>query len=151
MFPSLLVNFFTSFRLKLFFGSIIGFTDYCLCGDFESAKIIAILLSIDFITGVFKGIKNRNFNSFHLARTGTKIVLYFCLLIMAHQAEKLFLFPGWTDDLIEGYIGFVEVLSILENAAVLGFTPARKIARIFNKYVEEDNRKKRRLATRKER
>lgn len=133
----LALGFFSNLQYKIPIATLLACLNYSLNGDMETAEVIGILVIIDLITGVIKGIKRRNFTSLRLSNTGLKILLYFLLLVMAHQVVKLLLFPSWTDELIEGYIGAVEVYSILENAAILGIKPARKIAEKLNAKFDE--------------
>jgi len=128
---------FSNLEFKIPVAALMSFLNYSLNGDMNSAEVIGILVVIDLITGIFKGIKKKRFTSLRMRDTGVKIVLYFLLLVAAHQVTKLFFFPEWTDELIEGYIGAVEIFSILENMAVLGIKPARKIANKLNTKFEE--------------
>ncbi len=134
----LALGFFSNVQYKIPIAAILAFFNYSLCGDFKTVQIIGVLVAIDFITGVIKGYKKRNFSSVRLGKTGVKIVLYFLLLVMGHQIEQLYFYPEWTDELVESYIGAVEVYSIMENAALLGFTPALKLAKRLNAKLEQD-------------
>ena len=135
----LALGFFSNIQYKIPIAAVAAFVNYSLCGDVKTLQIIGILVIIDFITGIIKGFKKRNFSSVKLSKTGVKVVLYFLLLVMAHQAEQLFFYPEWTDELVEGYIAAVEIYSILENAALLGFTPALKLAKRLNAKIDSDD------------
>lgn len=136
----LIGSLFASFKAKIVIAGFISFVNYAICGDFETLKIIGILIAIDLITGIWKAIKKKNFTSCRLGNTAGKIMLYFFLMIAAHQICRLGLMPGWIDEVVEAYMAGTEFFSIMENAASLGFQPARKIIKKINaKFDEEIN------------
>jgi len=134
----LALGFFSNFQYKAPLAVCFTSISYLLTGDFKSLYVIGILVLIDFVTGVMKALKKRNFTSVSFSKTGVKVLLYLLLLITAHQVVQLRFYPEWTDELIEGYIAAVELYSILENAALLGFLPAKSIIGKLNIELEKN-------------
>lgn len=134
----LALGFFSNFQYKAPLAVCFTSISYLLTGDLKTMYIIGILVLIDFITGVLKALKKKNFTSVSFSKTGVKVLLYLLLLIAGHQVVQLRFYPEWIDELIEGYIAAVELYSILENAALLGFRPAKKIIAKLNSELEKN-------------
>lgn len=95
-------------------GSIITF----LFGGFESIIIAFVaLLCLDYLTGIAKGIKNKNLSSY-LSRQGYKKLLnYFLLLIFAALIERSGV-PALSFAIL--WISLTEAISVAENFEELG-------------------------------
>jgi len=83
-------------------------------------EVLFILVILDTITGVMKGFKHKNLNSRKFRDTAHKIILYSILIISAHQLVRLTPMLQWFEDFVVVYLAVTEVLSIIENAHVLG-------------------------------
>lgn len=111
----------------------------------EVACAVGALFIIDWITGVWKSIlQNKRITSFRLRKSANKLAIYFVVLIASHIAcESIGL--EWTNltSVIAGYIALTEMLSILENAAVItGKDFLKEIAErlksnVINKYLKK--------------
>ncbi len=109
-----------SISLKSIYASIILIITEIVGQNMLAYEVLFVLVTLDTITGVMKGVKYKNLSSKALKGTAYKLVLYFTLLIAAHQLTRLQGFLVWVEDFIVVYLAVTEVLSIIENAHLLG-------------------------------
>lgn len=86
-----------------------------LFGPIEAFTVaLAVLICIDFFTGVWKAIKKGDFSSNGLRAGIKKLITYGLLLIVGHQLSLIgFLF--WIKEAMVGYLALTEYESISEN------------------------------------
>lgn len=123
------------FKFKTLTACVVGYVIYLLGYDYLVVEVLSYLIVMDLVLGLMKAVKNQNFQSRKMGRFANKLLLYFILLIMAHQAIRLEMIPGWFDEVVELFLGITEIKSILENTAELGFPGALQIEKKLNKYV----------------
>lgn len=123
--------------IKIVASSVVSFISYSLGYDYIVVGAIAYLVGIDLIMGIAVSIKHKRFSSASLGVTIYKLMVYLLLLIMAHQALHIHFVPDFFDDMIEALIAVTEIISILENSALLGFKYARQVQAKINAMVDE--------------
>lgn len=123
--------------IKIIASSILGFLSYSLGYDYIAVTAIAYLVGIDLLMGIAVSIKHKRFSSASLGVTLYKLFIYMMLLIMAHQALHIHFVPDFFDDMIEALIAVTEIISILENSALLGFKYARAVQKKINEFVDD--------------
>lgn len=101
-------------------------------------EILFILVMIDTMTGVMKGIKNHNLNSSGFKGTAHKLILYFILMIAAHQLTRLQPFLEWVEQFIVFFLAVTEMLSIIENCHILGVVIPDWVSKRLKDYLRRD-------------
>lgn len=94
---------------------------------------LLFFLAADAITGVWRAIKHKNFNSRKLAQTVGKFVLYFLAILVAQLADLYFSLPKIKNVTAAG-LALIEIVSIMENiGAITGVNLFNKVAEIFKR------------------
>jgi len=130
--------------IKIWAGSILGILCYITGAEAKILEIIGMLLIADLFMGILAALKNRTLSSDYLVTVMYKAAMYFVLLMGANWFMAM---CPWFEFNICGLIisiqtlmyfliSAAELISILENADLLGFKYAKKIIRIFNEFVE---------------
>lgn len=101
-------------------------------------EILFILVLIDTVTGVMKGVKNRNLSSTGFKATTHKLILYFLLVISAHQLTRLQPSVEWIEQFIVFFLAATEMLSIIENCHVLGIVIPDWVSEKLKDYLKRD-------------
>jgi len=101
-------------------------------------EVLFILIILDTLTGVMKGVKNKNLSSRRFRDTAHKIILYSILIISAHQLVRLSPMLQWFEDFVAVYLAVTEVLSIIENAHILGVVLPDWVSEKLCKYLGHD-------------
>ncbi len=107
-------------KIKLISGTVITFALSAIGKEYLAYEILFILVVIDTITGVFKGLKDKNISSRRFLRTGHKLLLYFLLILASHQLTRYAPFLVWLEHFIVIFLAITEMISIIENAHYLG-------------------------------
>jgi len=102
-------------------------------------EVLFILVLIDLITGVMKGFKQKNLSSRRMRSTATKLLVYFSLIIAAHQLTRLNSIFQWLEDFIVIFLAVTEVLSIIENAHELGVPVPKWVIDRLSTYLKGGN------------
>ena len=92
---------------------------------------------MDYVTGIFKGIKNKNLNS----KRGIEGIIYkICIIFMIILAEQIDIITN--QDIFRNLICYFfisnEGISILENLTLLGLPIPEKITKFFEELKKED-------------
>ena len=89
--------------------------------DWIAYEVLLVLVLIDVITGTMNAIKKHNVSSLRFFQKGIYLLLYFLILISAHQLERLVSIPFIELEIWSAYfLAVSEFISILENSAKLG-------------------------------
>jgi len=100
-------------------------------------EFITILLICDLFMGILAAIKHKTLSSDFLVQILYKAAMYLVLLVTS--AAFVGMCPyGWViRDIFRFLIGSAEVISILENADLLGFKYAKRVIECINKEVDK--------------
>lgn len=82
---------------------------------FEFVAIVAILILVDLVTGLFKAASKKTLSSNKLRQTGWKVMQYTVLLLMLQGVANAFEIVSFLADTGFLYVALVEVTSIVEN------------------------------------
>lgn len=123
-------------KIKLAINSLITFFIYLVGGIDKVFICLVILMILDYITGLLKGIKNKNLNS----KKGFEGIIYkFCILFMIMLAEQIDIITN--QDVFRNLICYFfisnEGISILENLTLLGLPIPEKITKFFEQLKKE--------------
>ena len=100
-------------------------------------EFITILLVCDLFMGLLAAIKHRTLSSDFLVQILYKATMYLVLLVASAAFVGMCPYGWLVRDLFRFLIGSAEVISILENADLLGFKYAKRIITVVNKEVEK--------------
>ena len=104
----------TAWKIKTCVAGGIGCLTF-LMGPVHAFTIaLCVLIGIDFVTGLWRAIKNEDFSSQGLCHGVKKLLTYGILLIVAHQLS-LIGFLCWVKEAMVGYLALTEYESIAEN------------------------------------
>jgi len=137
--------FLVNIPFKAISGSILGVLCYVTGAESRVLEIIGMLLLADLFMGLLVALKHRTLSSDYIISVLYKAAMYFVLLMGANWFMQI---CPWFKVIICGaeisirtimhfFIASAELISILENAGLLGFKNARKFIDIINKNVEE--------------
>ena len=123
-------------KIKLAINSLITFFIYMVGGIDKVFICLVILMVLDYITGIFKGIKNKNINS----KKGFEGIIYkFCILFMIMLAEQIDIVTN--QDVFRNLICYFfisnEGISLLENFSILGLPVPEKIKNLLEQLKKE--------------
>lgn len=109
-----------SFLQKLVLASCGGVLFSLVGADTLAYEVVVILTVIDLITGVIVAFQKKELSSRKGFKTVYKLLLYFMLMIAAHQFGRFV--TGFTilEYFIVAYIAGNEMLSLVENSIKLG-------------------------------
>lgn len=94
---------------------------------------LGIFIFIDFITGIWKALRAKIFNSRELAKSAGKIALYFFAILVCQLVDTHFQLPKIAQVMI-GLLAVVEITSILENISSLtGLPIVEKVLTLFKR------------------
>ena len=100
-------------------------------------EFITILLVCDFFMGILAATKHRTLSSDFLVQILYKGTMYIVLLVASSAFVGMCPY-GWViRDIFRFLIGSAEVISILENADLLGFKYAKRVIGCINNEVEK--------------
>lgn len=122
-------------------GAVIGLGITCLVGGWDSTlKILVLLMAIDYITGLVKGINDKELSSEIGSKGLIKKATIFIVIILAHQIDIIAsketpLFKTMT---CYFYISN-EGLSVIENLAALDVPLPKFIINVLEKIRDENN------------
>lgn len=100
-----------------FFMSIIVALLSCLVGDLHNPILHALLILIicDWTTGIYLAILRCAVSSKIMVSGAIKLLIYFILIIVAHQLPHVTSSSNYIADMIYTYLALSEAISILEN------------------------------------
>lgn len=112
-----------------------------LFGQFDSiAKTFITVIILDFITGIVKGIVNKNCNSRTMRQSASKIISYGLSVMIGHFFEQ-FLIPGARTYVI-AMLGVTEVKSVKENLEEIGAKLPEFMSEMVDSWVDLVKKKK---------
>ena len=137
--------FFVNIPFKAISGTILGAMCYVTGAEPRVLEIIGMLLLADFFMGILVAIKHRTLSSDYIISVLYKAAMYFILLMGVNWFMQIcpyfkVIICGAEISIrtiMHFFIASAELISILENAGLLGFKNARKFIDIINKNVEE--------------
>lgn len=88
--------------------------------DWIAYEVLFILVFIDFGMGFLVGWINKELSSWMTFRTAKKLFVYLVLVVSAHQLVRYNSYLEWLEHGIVIYLAIHEMLSIIENAGLLG-------------------------------
>lgn len=110
---------------------------------FIANNLFLILLLItfvsDFISGIAKAIKNKNFKSSKLRGCVSKFLCYISSVIIGIVIEILFNIPALK--IITSFLIITETISVIENMNELGVKIPEKIVNLLKGNVENEKKK----------
>lgn len=133
-FRSLLVG----VELKSIYSAIILAVTETIGQNTLAYEVLFVLVILDTITGVMKGVKYRNISSRRFRRTIHKLLLYFTLIIACHQLTRLNYIFQWLEDFVVIFLAVTEILSIIENAHQLGICMPKWVVDKLSDYLGRD-------------
>ena len=107
-------------RFKAILSALLTGLVYVLGGFDVSLKALTLLIVMDIVTGLLKGIYQKNLDSETGFKGIIKKVLLFALVAVAHAIDTITGQSGVIRTLIIYYIAANEGLSILENMGAMG-------------------------------
>ncbi len=128
---------FSEFDIKTIAGGITMLGGFFF-GSFQRDALLSIfmLIMIDFVTGIYAAIKNRDkIESKKFGRTAIKIAVYFMMLAAGCLAGRTMQI-GWIDDSLIGFLAATELLSIIENTGRAGFAIPSKVVKFLHSYIK---------------
>ena len=113
----------TGIMVKGFSAGVLTFVSYLLNGWDTALQTLCLFMVIDFVTGILKGIINKELNSQTCLKGIVKKCCYFLLVIVAVALDRLY--PeaqGLVRTLVCYFLVATDGISILENVALCGVT-----------------------------
>ncbi len=137
--------FLVNIPIKAILGTILGVLCYITGADAKVLEIIGMLLLADLFMGLLVALKHKTLSSDYIISVLYKAAMYFVLLMGANWFMQI---CPWFKVIICGaeisirtamhfLIASAELISILENAGLLGFKNAKKLIDLINKNLEE--------------
>ena len=111
----------TGIMVKGFSAGVLTFVSYLLNGWDTALQTLCLFMVIDFVTGILKGIINKELNSHTCLKGIVKKCCYFLLVIVAVALDRLY--PeaqGLVRTLVCYFLVATDGISILENCGELG-------------------------------
>ena len=100
----------------------------------RAIKIFAMIVLLDFITGVVRAIVHEEFNLNDMFKGILKKVGYIVLIILCHMVDILFNTGGEVRLMSIMFLSGIDGISILENLRDLGVPIPDRIKSIFNSF-----------------
>lgn len=120
-------------------GAILGIFILGVVGQNVLAyEILFILVVIDFITGVSCGVMTKTVSSRRMSKSVMKLLLYFLLIIAAHQLTRYADLLTWLEQFLVLFIAVTEMTSIIENAHKLGLPIPSWVTEKLEQYLHND-------------
>jgi len=107
--------------IKITGASILGGLIYLLGGWDMALEVFCIMVGLDYITGIMKGISNKNLSSYLGLKGIFKKICLFILIAVAVQIEKITNQPESIHIVVTYMLVGYEGISILENINDMGF------------------------------
>lgn len=126
---------FKSTQVKLAISFLIAVVLEIVGKNYLAYEVVFILIAIDTITGFMCGWKSKEISSRRFARIFNKLIVYFLLIISAHQMARYEEILRWIEEMIVSMILFNEFVSITENASRLGIPVPNYIKDKLHAYV----------------
>lgn len=123
--------------IKTVFGSVIGTVIYLTGATTQTLEIIGILLLADLLMGLLAAIKHKTLSSDFLVTILYRAAMYFILLMGVNWFILMCPYLSFLKELMHFFIAATELISILENAGLLGFKHAQKVINIINRNIED--------------
>ena len=123
--------------IKAITGSVVAFACYLTGSEAQILEMIGILLIADFFMGILVALKHKTLSSDFIVATLYRASMYFVLLMGVNWTIIMCPYLWFLREIMHFLIASAELVSILENAGLLGFKHAQKIINIINKSVED--------------
>ena len=127
--------------IKAMTGSVVAFACYLTGSEAQILEVIGILLIADFLMGILVAIKHKTFSSDYIVDILYRAAMYFVLLMGVNWTITICPYLWLLRDITHLLIASAELVSILENAGLLGFKDAQKVINIINRNVEDKLKK----------
>lgn len=137
LYNSVIGIFFINIPFKATFGSLLGILCYVTGAEARVLEIIGMLLLADLFMGILAAIKHKTLSSDHLVAIIYKMGTYLLTLMGINWFVTMCPMFLFVRDLGQFFIASAELVSILENADLLGFKYAKKLVCVINKNVED--------------
>ena len=118
------------------FGSLVGFIFLVTGGQDEAMRILLILMTVDYLSGVIKAFVTCTANSKAGVIGILKKVMIILVIVLAYQLDILFNGKLAIKTLAIGVFISNEGLSILENASLCGLPIPEKLKKVLLQYQE---------------
>jgi len=123
--------------LKAFISSLFGTLVYLTGNQPKILEFVAILLLVDLGMGLLTALKHKTLSSDFLVTVLYKAGLYLFVLIGSNQFIQMCPYFSFVGEVFKILIASAEIISIMENADLLGFKHAKKIINLINCEVEK--------------
>lgn len=97
-------------------------------------EALFILVTLDTITGFMVAVGNKTVSSARFFKTGKKLIVYFTLILAAHQVVRTSPMTEWLDPAMALGCAITELISIIENANKLGVPIPKWISEKLESY-----------------
>ncbi len=128
--------FFINIPIKGIYTSIMGVLCYITGAEAHILEIIGMLLLADLLMGVLVAIKYKTLSSDFLVGIMYRAAMYLLLLMGTNWFVEICPYLSFIREIMYFFIASTELISILENADLLGFKAAKRIIDVINKNVE---------------
>ena len=122
-------------------GSLIAFIFLVTGGQDDAMKVLLILMTVDYLSGVIKAFITCTANSKAGIIGILKKVMIILVIVLAYQLDILFDGKLAIKTLAVGVFISNEGLSILENASICGIPIPEKLKKVLTQYQEYKNKK----------
>ena len=137
LYSSLNGLFMVNLPIKAWAGTMLGILCYITGAESKILEMIGMLLIADFLMGFLTALKHRTLSSDFLVAILYRAAMYFVLLMGVNWFVLMCPYCSLVRELVYLFIAAAELISIMENADLLGFKYAKKIIDLINKNVEE--------------
>lgn len=124
------------------FGSLIAFIFLVTGGQDDAMKVLLILMTVDYLSGVIKAFITCTANSKAGIIGILKKVMIILVIVLAYQLDILFEGKFAIKTLTIGVFISNEGLSILENASLCGLPIPEKLKKVLVQYQESKKNKR---------
>ena len=115
-------------------GAIVSFIFYITGGQDKMMGCLLILMLVDYISGIIKGVIKQDLNSKVGFRGALKKLIMILVIVLAYQIDVLLNNKLALKTLMIGVLISNEGLSILENASICGVPIPDKLKNILEQY-----------------
>ena len=127
--------------IKSISATIVGIVIYFTGAEAQILEMILMLLIADLFMGVLTALKYKTFSSNYLVSILYKTSMYLILLMGVNWSVAMCPYLSFLRYIMYLLIVSTELVSILENADLLGFKYSKKVIAIINKNVEDKLKK----------